>query len=58
MSRTAIASFKKRVKRRGSIQNIPRRGKKPIVPARDYRQLERPVKTNRRESVQGITDKN
>ncbi|XP_062600651.1 uncharacterized protein LOC134262292 [Saccostrea cucullata] len=57
VSRTTIASFKKRVERRGFIENIPRRGRKPVVTARDYRKLERLVKTHRRESLQDITDK-
>ena len=52
VTRSTIGSFKKRVERRGSTENIPRRGRTPSVTARDYRKLERLVKTNRRESLQ------
>ena len=57
VNRSTIGSFKKRVERRGSTENIPRRGRTPSVTARDYRKLERLVKTNRRESLQDITDR-
>ena len=50
-------SFKKREERRGSTKNIPRRGRSPSVTVRDYRKLERLVKTNIRESLRDITDR-
>ena len=57
VTRSTIGIFKKRVERRGSTENIPRPGRTPSVTARDYRKLERLVKTNRRESLQDITDR-
>lgn len=54
--RSTISSFKKRVEQRGYIENIPRRGRKSTVTSRDYRKLERLVKTHRRESLKDITD--
>lgn len=54
--RSTISSLKKRVERRGSIENIPRRGRKSTMTSRDYRKLERLVKTYRRESLKDITD--
>lgn len=54
--RSTISSLKKRVERRGSIENIPRRGRKSTMTSRDYRILERLVKTHRRESLKDITN--
>ncbi|XP_060565907.1 uncharacterized protein LOC132724940 [Ruditapes philippinarum] len=52
-----VGSLKKRIEHRDSIENIPRSSRKPTVTAREYRRLERLVKSNRRDSLQDITTK-
>lgn len=54
--RSTITSFKKRVELRGSLENIPRRVRKSTVSTRDYRKLERLVKSYRRDNFKDITD--
>lgn len=54
--RSTITSFKKRVELGGSLENIPRRVRKSTVSTRDYRKLERLVKSYRRDNFKDITD--
>lgn len=53
--RSTITSFKKHVER-GSLENITRRGRKSTVSTRDYRKLERLVKSHRRNNSKDNTD--
>ena len=53
--KSTIGDLKRRIEERGTIENIHRSGRTRVVTPRDYRQLERLVKTNRRDSLSDIT---
>ena len=55
--KSTIGDLKKKICLSGSVENIKRGGRHPRVTERDYRQLERLVKTNRRDSLADITHK-
>lgn len=55
--KSTIGDVRKRIQARGSTDSLKRSGRKGFVSARDYRKLERLVKTNRRDSLSDITSK-
>lgn len=55
--RTTVSSFIHRFLQRGTVENMERKGRPKLVTPRDYRKLERIVKTNRRDTLADITTK-
>lgn len=54
---STVSYILKKFKATGSVENLPRSGRPRVVTEREYRKLERTVKTNRRDSLKDITCK-
>ena len=56
VSRSCVTRFLKRFERRRSVENLPRTGRPPKTTSRDDRHIIRHARTNRRQTLQDITN--